>query len=325
MAQVLASDTSLSGLQHGRVNVIQESGEALLAILNDVLDLTKIESGKLELEETNFDLGRVLESSRATFASIAEDKDVALTVDVGAAAGAYRGDPMRLRQIVSNLISNALKFTVEGEVEVIAQPWADGVSIQVRDTGIGIPPEALDKVFGVFTQADSSVTRLHGGTGLGLAICRELSTLMGGELTVESEVGRGTTFRLRTPLVRISNTVGATQAQAQADPPAVLHAGALRVLVAEDNATNQLVLAALLAQFDIDPVSVSDGQQAIEAWRAQDWDVHHRFDRQRHAPAGGRLPGSRHGQLRPQADRRPHPADSPGLCRRRLTAPTIPE
>jgi CheY-like chemotaxis protein len=253
------------------VNVIQESGEALLAILNDVLDLTKIESGKLELEETNFDLGRVLESSRATFASIAEDKDVSLTVDVGAAAGAYRGDPMRLRQIVSNLISNALKFTAEGEVEVIARPCADGVSIEVRDTGIGIPADALDKVFGVFTQADSSVTRLHGGTGLGLAICRELSTLMGGELTVESEVGRGTTFRFRAPLAQAPD--GLAETPADANPPAAPRAGALRVLVAEDNATNQLVLAALLAQFDIEPVSVNDGQQAIEAWRARDWDV----------------------------------------------------
>ncbi|CAN7299551.1 PAS domain S-box protein [Phenylobacterium sp. LjRoot225] len=270
MAQVLASDPDLSKAQRGRVSVIQESGEALLAILNDVLDLTKIESGKLELEETVFDLGRVLECVRATFASIAEDKDVALTVALGAAAGAYRGDPTRLRQIVSNLISNALKFTAEGEVKVTAQPSADGVTIRVSDTGMGIPPDALDKVFGAFTQADSSVTRLHGGTGLGLAICRELSGLMGGELSVESEVGHGTTFRLEIPLVRVAE---AAAGPSDAYAPTSLQASALRVLVAEDNATNQLVLAALLAQVDVTPVSVCDGQQAIEAWRAQDWDI----------------------------------------------------
>jgi PAS domain S-box-containing protein len=271
MAQVLAADSDLSPTQRARVDVIHESGEALLAILNDVLDLTKIEAGKLELEETTFDLDRVLQGARATFAGIAEEKDVALTVEVGEAAGAYRGDPTRLRQIVSNLISNALKFTTEGEVRVTAQPCGDGVAILVRDTGIGIPPEALDKVFGVFTQADSSVTRLHGGTGLGLAICRELSTLMGGELTVESEVGRGTSFRLRTPLARVADPAAAESPDQ--NTPTLANAGGLQVLLAEDNATNQLVLTALLAQFDVNPVSVCDGQQAIEAWRAQDWDI----------------------------------------------------
>jgi PAS domain S-box-containing protein len=271
MAQVLAADTELSAEQRSRVSVIRESGEALLAILNDVLDLTKIEAGKLELEETTFDLGRVLSSAHATFASIAEEKDVALTVDIGCAAGAYRGDPTRLRQIVSNLVSNALKFTAEGEVRVSARQSAKGVAIEVSDTGIGIRPDALDKVFGSFTQADSSVTRLHGGTGLGLAICRELASLMGGELTVASELGRGTTFLFEAPLQRVAEP----PASARPDEPLASpqDAGALRVLVAEDNATNQLVLKALLAQFDVTPVIVGDGQQAIEAWRSQAWDV----------------------------------------------------
>jgi signal transduction histidine kinase/ActR/RegA family two-component response regulator len=271
MAQVLATDDNLTPQQRDRVGVIRESGEALLAILNDVLDLTKIEAGKLELEETTFDFGRLLSGVHATFASIAEEKDVTLTVDVGDAAGAYRGDPTRLRQIVSNLISNALKFTAEGKVAVTARRSDRGVAIEVADTGIGIPPEALDKVFGSFTQADSSVTRLHGGTGLGLAICRELTSLMGGELTVESEVGRGATFRFEAPLTRLAEAAPAAQAN---DPLASPRdAGALRVLVAEDNPTNQLVLQALLAQFHVEPVIVGDGQQAVEAWRAQEWDV----------------------------------------------------
>ena len=271
MAQVLAADAGLSSEQRGRVGVIRESGEALLAILNDILDLTKIEAGKLELEETVFDLGRVLSGAHATFASIAEEKDVALSVDIGDAAGAYHGDPTRLRQIISNLVSNALKFTAEGEVRVRARSSAMGIAIEVSDTGIGIRPDALDKVFGSFTQADSSVTRLHGGTGLGLAICRELASLMGGELTVESELGRGTTFLFEAPLHRVA------EAAPSAEPDEPLRspqdARALRVLVAEDNATNQLVLKALLAQFDVEPVIVGDGQQAIEAWRSQDWDV----------------------------------------------------
>ena len=271
MAQVLATDAGLSPEQRGRVGVIRESGEALLAILNDILDLTKIEAGKLELEETSFDLGRVLASVHATFASIAEEKDLALTVDVGDAAGTYHGDPTRLRQIISNLISNALKFTAEGEVRVSAQTTAGGLAIAVSDTGIGIRLDAIDKVFGSFTQADSSVTRLHGGTGLGLAICRELAGLMGGDLTVESEFGHGATFRLEAPLPRVAEPP--TAAEVDEPPPTPQDAGALRVLVAEDNATNQLVLQALLAQFEVEPVIVGDGQQAIEAWRGQDWDV----------------------------------------------------
>ena len=270
MAQVLAADEELTPEQRARVGVIRDSGEALLAILNDILDLTKIEAGKLELEETTFDLGRLLAGAHATFASIAAEKELALTVDVGDAAGAYRGDPTRLRQIVANLVSNALKFTPAGEVRVSAGLSARGVAIQVSDTGIGIRPEALDKVFGSFTQADSSVTRLHGGTGLGLAICRELAGLMGGELTVASEVGRGTTFTFEAPLRRVADPAPAAPV---APLPAPEHAGAMRVLVAEDNPTNQLVLRALLGQFEITPTVVGDGQQALEAWRAQDWDV----------------------------------------------------
>jgi signal transduction histidine kinase/ActR/RegA family two-component response regulator len=270
MAQVLAADEELTPEQRARVGVIRDSGEALLAILNDILDLTKIEAGKLELEETTFDLGRLLAGAHATFASIAAEKELALTVDVGDAAGAYRGDPTRLRQIVANLVSNALKFTPAGEVRVSAGLSARGVAIQVSDTGVGIRPEALDKVFGSFTQADSSVTRLHGGTGLGLAICRELAGLMGGELTVASEVGRGTTFTFEAPLRRVADPAPAAPAAPLAAPE---HAGAMRVLVAEDNPTNQLVLRALLGQFELTPTIVGDGQQALEAWRAQDWDV----------------------------------------------------
>jgi len=271
MAQVLAGDPELSQAQRGRVQVIKDSGEALLTILNDVLDLTKIESGKLELEQTTFDLAQLLQGAHATFAGIAEEKYVALIVDLGDAGGAYQGDPTRLRQIVCNLVSNALKFTAEGEVRLTAQLCGAGLEIRVRDTGVGIPPEALDKVFGVFTQADSSVTRLHGGTGLGLAICRELTTLMGGELTVESELGRGTSFRLWTPLVRVAEAAAVLCDDER--PPTMLHRAALKVLLAEDNPTNRLVLTALLAQFEVTPVAVCDGRQAIEAWRAQDWDV----------------------------------------------------
>ncbi|HEY9219297.1 MAG TPA: ATP-binding protein [Phenylobacterium sp.] len=270
MAQALAAE-HLPDAQREKVEVIQRSGTALLAVLNDLLDLSKIEAGRLELEEVDFNLGDVLQGAQATFATLAAEKQVGLTVHLGDAEGAYRGDPARLRQIVQNLVSNALKFTHAGQVRILAARVDDGLRLTVADTGVGVAPERLDKIFAKFAQEDASTARRYGGTGLGLAICRQLAEAMGGTIAVASTVGVGTTFTLTLPLPRVGD------ATAQTDVHETSHAaaehGSLRVLAAEDNPTNQLVLKALLAQAGIEPVLVHDGAQAVEAWRQEAWDL----------------------------------------------------
>jgi PAS domain S-box-containing protein len=270
MAQAMAAE-ALPPAQMERLAVIRQSGEALLAILNDVLDLAKIEAGKLELEAVAFDLGPLLEAVRASFADVAEGKGVGLILDAGDACGVYRGDPNRLRQIVGNLVSNALKFTEEGQVRLAAGWDGEFLSVSVADTGVGVPADRLALLFERFAQADASTNRRFGGTGLGLAICRQLAETMGGAIAAESVVGEGSVFTVRLPLPRLGDAV---PSKAPAAP--VPAAGAplkLRVLAAEDNPVNQLVLRTLLGQIGVDPVMVDNGVDALEAWTAQSWDL----------------------------------------------------
>jgi signal transduction histidine kinase/ActR/RegA family two-component response regulator len=272
MAQAMVGD-ELSERQRDRLSVIHRSGEALLAILNDVLDLSKIEAGKLELEELEFELAEVARGAYSAFTALANKKGLSFALDIEAARGRYLGDPTRLRQILYNLISNALKFTEQGEIRVTARRDGDILELSVKDTGVGIPPESLPKLFAKFDQLDSSTTRRFGGTGLGLAICRELAQLMQGEIDVQSELGLGSKFILRVPL----RWVGEEKAVASGGGVAELRAEqseiALRVLAAEDNAINQLVLKTLLHQMGVDPTVVDNGRLALEAWEAGDWDV----------------------------------------------------
>ena len=270
MAQAMGRD-ELSPLQRERLEIIQRSGETLLAILNDVLDLSKIEAGKLELETTAFDIVDLIDGARAVFASQAAAKGFDLTLSLDpAGAGTYRGDPTRVRQILFNLISNALKFTETGGVEIGLAQSEGGLALWVKDTGIGIAPEHMAALFEKFEQADASTTRRFGGTGLGLAICRELAELMGGSITGESEPGRGSTFLVSLPLARIADAAPAPAREAApaADQGALAR---LRVLAAEDNAVNQRVLAALLEHLGVELTIVGNGQQAVEAWEADDW------------------------------------------------------
>ena len=270
MAQAMAAG-KLSREQRGRLDVIRRSGEGLLAILNDVLDLAKVEAGRLELESIDFDLAQVVELARAGFASLGQDKGVTLAVDIAEARGVYRGDPNRVRQILHNLISNALKFTDRGEVRIIAAPIPGGVAITIADTGIGMNAETLSRLFTAFSQADSSTTRRYGGTGLGLSICRELAQLMGGEISATSAPGEGSRFTVVLPMPRVGDERAAAAPQQAAATP--LEADGLRVLVAEDNAVNQLVIKTLLGQAGIALQVVSDGAQALDAWRAGAWDL----------------------------------------------------
>ncbi|MDB5435394.1 MAG: hybrid sensor histidine kinase/response regulator [Phenylobacterium sp.] len=270
MAQAMAGD-DLSARQRERLGVIRQSGETLLAILNDVLDLSKIEAGKLQLEEIEFDLAEVARGAYSAFTALASQKGLSFGLDMERARGRYLGDPTRLRQILYNLISNALKFTEHGGIRVTAVFQDGTLELAVADTGVGIPPENLAKLFAKFDQLDSSTTRRFGGTGLGLAICRELAQLMGGEIEVESELGLGSRFSVRAPLTHVGSE--RSSVEVQPTPAAEGEPLALRVLAAEDNAVNQLVLKTLLHQMGVEPTVVDNGQAAVEAWEAAHWDV----------------------------------------------------
>ena len=272
MAQAMAMG-DLSDQQRERLDVVRQSGEALLAILNDVLDLSKIEAGKLELEEAEFDIGELAGGAHATFAATAQAKglDFELKVERGA-AGVYRGDSVRVRQILYNLVSNALKFTDRGAVKVTVGRVRGSLVLTVADTGIGIASDKLATLFQKFEQADASTTRRYGGTGLGLSICRDLAELMGGTVNADSVPGEGATFRAALPLARVSSRPAAP-APAAVQPTAPVDGRAIRVLAAEDNGMNQLVLKTLLNQVGVDPVMVADGRAAVLAWEKEPWDL----------------------------------------------------
>jgi signal transduction histidine kinase/ActR/RegA family two-component response regulator len=272
MAQAMAAD-ELTPLQLERLAVVRQSGESLLAILNDVLDISKMEAGKVELEEIEFDLLDVAMKTHANFVSLAAEKALSFPLTLDAPPGLYNGDPTRLRQILSNLISNALKFTEAGEIRVELTHASDELQLAVIDSGIGIAEDALDAVFQRFTQADTSATRRFGGTGLGLAICRELAELMGGAITAASRPGEGSTFRLILPLPWVRAKSGIPAASAQSAAPAPAADPPLRILAAEDNPVNQLVLKTLLAQAGLELAVVENGQEALAAWRRETWDV----------------------------------------------------
>ena len=270
MAQAMAAD-DLDARQRERLTILQSAGATLTSILNDVLDLSKIEAGKLEVDSLPFDIGAAVRAAVAPFEVLAAEKGVAVTVTIDAGAdGVYRGDPARLRQVLSNLLSNAVKFTDEGAIGVDLGRELGEVRLTVTDTGPGIAADQADKLFGKFAQLDVSTTRRHGGTGLGLAISRELCGLMGGAITLTSEPGKGSAFTVRLPLERIGDAAPAGEARADVAPEPKL---GLRVMAAEDNRVNQIVLETLLAQVGVTPVVVGDGAQAVEAWAGGDWDL----------------------------------------------------
>jgi PAS domain S-box-containing protein len=279
MAQAMSAG-ELAGDQRERLDVIRQSGETLLAVLNDVLDLSKIEAGRLELEEAEFDIGAVAAGAHAAFGAVAAAKGVAFELKVSrAAAGAYLGDATRVRQVLSNLISNALKFTESGRVAVSVGRRKGALTLSVSDTGIGMSAEQQARLFQAFGQADASTTRRFGGTGLGLAICRELVELMGGTIAADSAEGAGSRFVATLPLPRAERPArkpappSSRPAEGGAPPAEAPSAAPLRVLAAEDNPVNQLVLKALLSQAGIDPMVVADGVDAVAAWEGGDWDV----------------------------------------------------
>jgi signal transduction histidine kinase/CheY-like chemotaxis protein len=273
MAQAMNRD-DLSPIQRERLTVIRQAGETLLALLNDLLDLSRIEAGKLELEDGTIDLDQMLHGVQATFTTLASEKDVSLSVKLDEAArGVWRGDPTRVRQILYNLVSNAVKFTAAGEVTVKVTFRSPNMVFEVADTGPGIPADRLDALFQKFVQADTSTTRRYGGSGLGLSICRQLSQMMGGKIEVRSTVGVGSIFTVRLPLARSDAPAPRPASEPGGDLDIGREPAAVRILAAEDNPMNQLVLKTLMAQVGVVVECVSDGREAIEAWAGGDWDA----------------------------------------------------
>ena len=283
MAQALALDT-LAPSQHEKVQTIRDAGRSLLVLLNDILDLSKIEAGQLELAQQPFDLEQMVRSTCAIFAETARVKGLPVVLTAGAeVAGLWEGDSHRCRQIVSNLLDNAIKFTATGEVRVELERADDGaVRLRVCDTGAGISEAEQPKLFAKFYQVDASSTRRSGGAGLGLSICQELTQMMGGVISVASRPGEGSTFTVDLPLRRLDAgaapvpdsrpCVPLETTALEGDVVAPEAAGPLRVLAAEDNPTNQLILKTLLQVFDIDVVVVENGRLAVEAWEAGGFD-----------------------------------------------------
>jgi PAS domain S-box-containing protein len=260
--------TPLSDKQRRFAEAVYRSGESLLEIINDILDFSKIEAGKLELESVDFNLRTVVEDVFELLAPRAHQKRLELASRIAPVVPtAVRGDPMRLRQILTNLVGNAIKFTEYGEVIVTvgvddgAQAARHRITFEVRDSGIGMRPEALEKLFTVFMQADQSMSRRYGGTGLGLAISKQLVELMGGHISASSRFGEGSVFRFEVPLE-------AGDAALMALPVENTRLRGRRVMVVEDNPTNRSILEAQLRSFGMEVATADNGSTALELLRA---------------------------------------------------------
>jgi signal transduction histidine kinase/ActR/RegA family two-component response regulator len=248
---------------------IDDSAQALSGVISDILDLSKIEAGKLHTEAVDFDLHALLESVEHGYAALAQARALSLHMVVRTGvARRVRGDPVRLRQVLSNFLSNALKFTEQGGVGIEVLPLDSGkLRFEVRDSGPGIEAAVQARLFTPFTQGDESTTRRFGGTGLGLSICRELAQLMGGAVGVHSEPGRGSLFWAELPMPASAETEPESAFVGLSSRPSALVG--LRVLMAEDNPVNMLIAVALLEQWGVDVTQASNGAQAVAAFNAQ--------------------------------------------------------
>jgi signal transduction histidine kinase/CheY-like chemotaxis protein/HPt (histidine-containing phosphotransfer) domain-containing protein len=273
-------------LQHGQLsdqekhylNLMRTSAGSLLQIIGDILDLSKIEAGKMVLEEEPFNLHSALEAALTVVAMPAQQKGLRFVCDVDSHLPAnIKGDSLRLNQILFNLVGNAVKFTDSGEIRLgiaIEEQTTDQVCLHfsVSDTGAGIPEEKLQSIFEAFTQADNSATRRFGGTGLGLTICRELVRLMGGRIWVESRVGTGSTFHFTTRF-KVAEPVSLPEARAETRLFARPAARALKILVAEDNAINEVLIKELLTELGHNMTIAKNGKEAVAAFQRELWDL----------------------------------------------------
>jgi signal transduction histidine kinase/DNA-binding response OmpR family regulator len=265
MTEILLG-TGLDEKQRNIADMILRSGETLLGIINDILDFSKIESGKIELEDIAFDLRECVESVAEMLAEDAQQKNIELLCHIeDGVPEAVRGDPVRLRQVLTNLVANAVKFTERGEVVVHVRVLDEDdvaalVRFQVRDTGIGIAPEVASRIFEAFSQADGSTTRKYGGTGLGLTICRQLCHLMGGDITVTSRPGEGSTFTFTARLKK-------QPAHAVTRRTVPRELCGMRVLIVDDNATNRAILHHQVTSWKMRNGVAENGPEALELLR----------------------------------------------------------
>jgi CheY-like chemotaxis protein len=281
------SQTELTPAQREMVSLIESSGVPLERLVSDILDVSKIEAGRLEIETRVFDLQVELSSLVELHQVRAQEKGLSFRAEFGAQArGDFRGDSTRIKQVLGNLLSNAVKFTGAGEVRLAIHVTDsdDGdstASFEVSDTGVGFDAEASASLFQRFSQADTTITRRFGGTGLGLSICKALVEMMGGEITAQSAPGRGSQFRVTLPLPR-NRTLDAYDsggAAASSDPgsgrgqPMADRDGPLRILLAEDHPTNQKVVQLILAPHGVELTIVDNGAEAVEAMRTGAFDL----------------------------------------------------
>ncbi|HKR90527.1 MAG TPA: ATP-binding protein [Phenylobacterium sp.] len=267
--------TELSAKQREMVELVSNSAKTLEALLSDILDLARVESGAVEIADEPFDLETSVMACAALFDAAAQAKGLDLNVSIDEAAkGAYSGDAARLRQVLSNLLGNAVKFTSAGhialEVAALRGETTCELTLRVRDTGIGFDRETADRLFARFEQGDGSITRRFGGSGLGLAISRSLARAMGGDLEAASQPGVGSVFSLHLTLRRCSGPVKAWDGPAAVPEP---RAGGLRVLVAEDHPTNRKVVELILEAAGVELTCVEDGAQAVAAFLAGGFDL----------------------------------------------------
>lgn len=272
MATVLAE----SGLPHEQremAEIIQSCGTSLLDLLNDLLDLSKIEASKMEIEFLDFDLESLCRDIRQTFEQTARSKGLGFTLRLDPDGASWvRCDPTRVRQVVINLISNAVKFTERGKVDVTLAKRAEHLEIRVSDTGPGVPEAQQSRLFEAFTQTDASITRKFGGTGLGLTISRRICRLLGGDLVYEAVPGGGACFVATVQLIPVQRKpVASVNTPEAAD--LLLREGDWRILVAEDSTTNQRVLSLLLKRYKLRLDIVADGMAAVETHCAAPYDL----------------------------------------------------
>ncbi len=278
MAQALEAD-GLTAPQKEKVGVILDSGKSLMALLNDVLDLTKIEAGKMEISAVPGDFLHTMKRTRQLFQATADEKGLDLLVRYDSNfPQRLTYDPTRVRQCVSNLISNAIKFTNQGRVEVAISSTRtnDGdylVAVEVSDTGIGMSDETQAKLFTVFTQADGATTRKFGGSGLGLAISRQLARMMGGDITVTSHAGKGSTFRLSFRAQEAAPARATAPTPERAAEPAKRSLRGLRVLLTDDNAINRQVIKLFLAPQGCDISEATNGKEALDLIAQHEFDI----------------------------------------------------
>jgi len=283
MSQLLLQ-TQLTDEQKNHTTALKKSAEILLQILNDILDFSKIEAGKMNLEKIPFNLQEELKDFFALAKNVAQQNDIDLILKFDNNIPKYIiGDPLRIKQIIMNLINNSLKFTSEGHVEVnfAIQSKSEkhiSLNIEVKDTGVGIASEKLDEIFLAFHQADSSTTRKYGGTGLGLAICNKLAEMMGGKILVDSQIGVGSKFTLNCPF-DIANT---EEIKILSTSSVIFNSGdkiqsnqslSLNILLAEDNEINQKIAASFLKKMGHTVSVASNGLQALDKFNSQKFDL----------------------------------------------------